>query len=190
MVKLSGNSVVVLLLLTVLVGCSRWATPTEPVDESDTPTEYQLGAGDRIDLVVYEEPYLSRNYLVDDTGKISLPLVGPFDVRGLTLRQTEQALVRILADRLKIREPRAAVNMVDYRPVFIMGEVSAPGSYPFVSGMTVLSAVATAGGYTVRGKSEGINIVRMRDPDRAPKLAGEYTLLEPGDVVKIPERFF
>ena len=141
-------------------------------------------------MVVYEEPLMSRNYLVDDTGIVSLPLVGPFQLEGLTLRETEQALVEVLSERLKIKEPRASVNIVEYRPVFIMGEVNDPGSYPYVSGMTVLSAVAIAGGYTTRARNKEINIVRISDPAKTPKLAAESTLLEPGDIVKVPERFF
>lgn len=180
-----------ILALLALSACNMLATrATEPIDGGSAPVEYQLGPGDRIDIVIYEEPLLSRNYLVDDTGVVSLPVIGPFKLEGMTLRQTEAALVEMLGEQLKVKDPRVSVNIVDYRPVFIMGEVTQPGSYPYVSGMTVLSAVAIAGGYTTRAQNDGINIVRVSDPDRAPKLADEYTLLAPGDIVKIPERFF
>ena len=80
--------------------------------------------------------------------------------------------------------------MLNYRPFYILGEVNKPGSYPYVSGMTVLNAVAIAGGFSYRARSARIIIIRASDPERSDRLAKENTIVLPGDVIKVPERFF
>ena len=110
---------------------------------------YTLDSGDRLRVVVFGQDGLSNTYIVDATGKITLPLIGPVSARGCTTTQ----LARVIADRLRngfVREPHVAIEVETYRPFFILGEVLAPGQYPYVPNMTVETAVAIAGGFTPR----------------------------------------
>ena len=76
------------------------------------------------------------------------------------------------------------------RPFYIIGEVNQPGSYPYVNGMSVLTAVAVAGGYTYRAKQDRVILTRANDPQRRRYRASPDTPVLPGDVVEVPERLF
>lgn len=151
--------------------------------------EYRLGSGDRVRVTVFNEPTLSGEFAVDGSGVVSLPLVGEVPVGGMTLRQAERTMeARFLEGYL--RQPRVSIDVLNYRPFYILGEVKAPGSYPFVNGMTVLNAVALAGGFTYRARESRITIIRGNDTSRVPEDATAETTVLPGDIIKVPERFF
>ena len=153
------------------------------------PLGYVLGTGDRVRVTVFGEPDLSGEFEIDATGKVSLPLVGDIRIGGQQLRQSEQ----IVADRLAqgyLANPRVNIEVLNYRPFYIIGEVNQPGSYPYVNGMSVLTAVAVAGGYTYRAKQDRVIIMRANDPQRRRYRAAPDTPVLPGDVVEVPERLF
>jgi polysaccharide export outer membrane protein len=170
------------------------AQATQSVDSSSsastaTPTRaaYQLGTGDQLRIIVFGEEDLSGEFQVDDTGAVSIPLVGDVTARGQTLRSFEAAVREKLTEGY-LKDPRVSVQVLNYRPFYIIGEVENDGEYPFVSGMHVLNAVAVAGGFTYRANTSKVFITRG---DQEYEFIVKPDLrLEPGDVIRVPERFF
>ena len=151
--------------------------------------EYTLGTGDRLQITVFGHEDLSSELAISETGTVSLPLAGGLNLAGLTVRQAEQAVV----DALKpdyLLNPKVSVEVLNYRPFYILGEVQAPGAYPYVTGMTVTEAVALGGGFTYRAKKEKMVIIRATDPARTEQPISVTDVVLPGDVVKVLERFF
>lgn len=152
------------------------------------PEAYHLGAGDKLRITVYQEEEISGEYEVDSSGNVSLKLIGPVSAINHTLPE----LVKIIEEKLRdgyLLNPRVAIDVLNYRPFYVLGEVNSPGSFPYVAGMTVLKAIALAGGYTFRARTSKIELFRANEPDKAV-LVDQNTLLLPGDIIKIKERFF
>ena len=150
---------------------------------------YKLGSGDKIRVTVFGHEDLSGEFEVDGSGNVSLPLIRNIKAEGLTPGQLEQ----VVAERLSpdyLVNPRVSVEVLNYRPFYIYGEVTKPGSYPFVNGMTVVNAVAMAGGFTYRARTSKVRIIRGNDPSRTPQDADKDTPVLPGDVIEVPERYF
>ncbi len=151
--------------------------------------DYLLGPGDLLRVVVFGHEDLSGEFEVKGSGHVSLPLIREVQAEGLTLRQFEQAVI----DSLKpdfLLNPRVSVDVLNYRPFYIIGEVKRPGSYPYVNGMTVVNAIALAGGYTYRAKENDVLITRARDAANKQEPADHQTVVLPGDVIEVPERFW
>ncbi len=172
--------------LTLVISIPAMA---EPAGSKSLHDVYRLGSGDRLRITVFGESDLSGEFEVDGSGSTSLPLLGDVRAAGLSLRQFEQHLVELLADGYLV-EPRVNLEVLNYRPFYILGEVRSPGKYAFVSGITVLNAVAMAGGYSHRARRGRAEIVRGGNPENTVKNAPETTMVLPGDTIRIPERFF
>lgn len=153
-------------------------------------SDYVLGSGDQLRVTIFGQEDLSGEFSVSSTGVISMPLIGDVKSGGLTIKQLEEAIENSLRpDYLK--NPRVSVEVINFRPFFIIGEVNNPGSYPFRPGMTVVNAVAMAGGYTYRARKNRFEIRRAQSKQRADKEdANEMTAVWPGDVIRVLERFF
>jgi protein involved in polysaccharide export with SLBB domain len=150
---------------------------------------YRLGAGDKLRVTVFDEKDLSGIFDVNDQGNIALPLIGPVRVGGRTISEVEDDITTLYGkDYLK--NPRVNVEVLNYRPFFILGEVRAPNSYPYVVGMTVLNAVALAGGYTPRADTGGIVIKRANAPSAGEQRIDENAVVLPGDIIRVPERIW
>lgn len=161
--------------------------PAFSAEEVDTT--YRLGSGDKVRVTVFGQADMSGEFSVTGSGEISLPFVGKLKAGGLTVTELELAIADVLQpDYLK--NPRVSVEVLNFRPFDIIGEVSRPGSYPYRSGMTVLNAVAMAGGFTYRAKQEEFFIKRAANAERAKEAAGPGTLVLPGDLIEVRERFF
>ncbi|MDQ8729775.1 polysaccharide biosynthesis/export family protein [Bradyrhizobium sp. LHD-71] len=163
---------------------SYYASRPEPGSPS-----YRLGPTDRIRLKVYGEGDITGDYEVDSAGYVSVPLAGRVKAAGLTTRQLENAIAAALSQGM-LKDPRVNVEVANYRPFFILGEVKRAGEYPYKAGLTVLDAVASAGGYTYRA-NEGKVVIR-----RAGSVVEEIYPLDapvmvfPGDNIRVPERWF
>lgn len=151
-------------------------------------TLYTLGSGDRLKVTVYGEADLSGEFQVDGAGGVSFPLIGQVLVKGLSLRQLEQRLVEKLKDGY-LTNPRVSLEVLNYRPFYILGEVSKPGQYEYVSGITLYNAVAMAGGYTYRARQNKAQITRG-NPEKVIEGSDHATIILPGDIINIQERFF
>lgn len=150
---------------------------------------YRLDAGDKLRIVVFGQDGLTNAYQVGANGTITMPLIGPVGARGLT---TGELSGRIAA-RLRqgyIREPHVAVEVETYRPFFILGEVSAPGQYPYVPNMTAEAAVAIAGGFTPRAFRSQVELSRPAPGGMVRANVPVTTLLKPGDTIVVSERWF
>ncbi len=148
----------------------------------------QVGPGDKIKLTVFGEEDLSGEFEIDNTGSLAIPLVGEINVRGLTPREVERKVAHVL-DSGYLKNPRVNIEVLNFRPFFILGEVNKPGSYPYANEMTVINAVALGGGYTTRAKTGQIIVRRAATPDKEEWI-GEDALVYPGDVLRVDERFF
>jgi polysaccharide export outer membrane protein len=151
---------------------------------------YRLGAGDQVRVITYGETQLSGEFRVDDQGRIAIPLLGGVPAAGLTPQQLEEALVRQLRQRNLLRDPSVSVEVLAYRPIFVLGEIAKPGQYPYQPGMTVLTSAAVAGGFTYRAVQDYASVTRTMNGQATEGVAAPNAFLAPGDVVKIFERRF
>lgn len=155
---------------------------------SDQPA-YILGPGDKVRVTVYDEPDLSGELDVSDQGTVSLPLIGSINVSGKSLDDVQSEITDKYEEKYLI-DPQVSVDVLNYRPFFILGEVRAPGSYQYMAGMTVLNAIALAGGYTPRARKSQIKITRDNVSPDFRDLVGEDEPVMPGDVLTVAERLF
>ena len=150
---------------------------------------YQLGSGDQIKVTVYGEDDLSGEFELDGSGTISMPLIGAVTLGNQILTNAETLIVEKLADGYLIN-PRVSIEVLNYRPFYILGEVKEPGSYAYVSGMTVLNAVALASGFTYRASESKIEVTRKVDGEEVKMRIEVTAAVLPGDIIRVPERFF
>lgn len=158
-------------------------------DHSPRQGAYKLDTGDRLRVFVYGQPNLSRIYNVDQSGNISVPLIGNLRARGLTTPQLEGAIRSRLAQGL-VRDPQVTVDVQQNRPFFILGEVRTPGQFPYVTGMTAEMAVAIAGGFGERANERKVRLTRRAGGFNEVIDVPTDTEIEPGDTIYVYERFF
>jgi polysaccharide biosynthesis/export protein VpsN len=150
---------------------------------------YRLGAGDRVRVTVFRHVDLSGEFQLDGEGFFAMPLVGEIQGGGLNSRQLETEIEKRLKDGGYLVNPQVGVEVLNYRPFYIIGEVNNPGSYQYVNGMTVINAVALAGGFTYRA-DQG-DIVINRGGSQGPEVEAMLdTEVLPGDIINVTERFF
>ena len=148
--------------------------------------DYRMGSGDKLKVTVFGQPNMSGEFSVAGDGNVSLPFIGSIKAGGRTVRDLERAIVsRLKPDYLK--NPRVSVEVLNFRPFDIIGEVQKPGSYPYRDGMTIINAIAMAGGFTYRAKENEFRIKRAGG--RTIKAARD-TKVRPGDVIEVLERYF
>jgi len=150
---------------------------------------YRLDAGDRLRIVVYGQEGLTNTYAIDAGGSITMPLIGAVTARG----RTPAGLATEITGKLRngyIREPSVAVEIEAYRPFFILGEVAAPGQYPYVPNMSVESAVAIAGGFSPRARRDRVTLTHTDAGGSVRAIVPLGTPLSPGDTVLVGERWF
>lgn len=180
------------LALAALAACSTGPAMNQPQDVAPTGVgmnSYRLGAGDGIKVTVYDEPDLSGNFVVDGDGQITMSLIGQVEVGGLTLSEASNKLEVKLKDGW-LRDPKVTAELVKGRPYYILGEVNKPGEYPFVSGLTVMNAIASAGDFTYRADKNRILIKNADSPVEREVDLTPTTAVKPGDTIRIRERLF
>jgi polysaccharide export outer membrane protein len=165
---------------------SAAATAAQAVADAQS---YKLDTGDKVKVVVYGEDDLSGDFDVDGSGNVRLPLVGVVHAAGLTQKEFEQAVSAKLSQGYLLN-PKVSVQVTNYRPFTILGEVNKPGEYPFENGMTALNAVAIGGGYTYRANEDSVYIRRKNSAKEVEYPADDKTLVFPGDTVRVAERIF
>jgi polysaccharide export outer membrane protein len=188
-----------LVAALALAGCMGRTAPVAVAPYASAPmayaepvrvdTAYHLDTGDKLRVVVYGQEGLTNTYAIDAGGSITMPLIGAVPARG----RTPAGLAAEIGGRLRggfIREPSVAVEVEAYRPFFILGEVAAPGQYPYVPNMTVESAVAIAGGFSPRALRERVTVTHTDGSGTARYVVPPGTSISPGDTVLIGERWF
>ncbi|UNE49319.1 polysaccharide export protein [Aquisalinus flavus] len=151
--------------------------------------DYKLGSGDKLRVIVFEEEGLTGEFQVDGSGLVSMPLIGEIRAAGQTVRQFEVSV----ADALRgayLRDPRVSAEVLDFRPYYILGEVNRPGTYPYISGLTVFNAVATAEGFTYRANQRHVYIRRAGENEEQRHPLNSTIQVNPGDTIRIGERIF
>ena len=177
------------LLLLGIAACARPGSEL-PILPAPADHAYRLGAGDQLRVITFGEEKLTDDFRVNDSGTLSLPLVGSLQATGLTTGELENSLRTALAKAKLLNDPSVAIEVIAYRPIFILGEVSHPGQFPYQPGMTVVTAVAVAGGFTYRAVDDYVAVVRSLDGKPVEGRASRQSLLLPGDVVTVFERRF
>jgi polysaccharide biosynthesis/export protein VpsN len=150
---------------------------------------YKLGPGDALRVTVFRHEDLSGEFSLDGEGYFAMPLVGEILGGGRTARQLESEIEGALKSEGYLIDPQVSIEVLNYRPFYIIGEVNQPGSFEYVNGMTVINAVALAGGYTYRADQD--DIIISRGGSNGPKIqALPDTEVLPGDIIEVTERFF
>jgi protein involved in polysaccharide export with SLBB domain len=156
---------------------------------AEASNRYRLGAGDRLRVTVFGEDKLSGEFAVAGGGAMSFPLLGDIPVGGMTLVEFTQMLTKRLATGY-LRDPRVTAEIINMRPVYILGEVMRPGEHAFVDGMSVYAAVAKAGGFTYRANQKIVFIRRENETVERRIPLTSATQVAPGDTIRIAQRFF
>jgi protein involved in polysaccharide export with SLBB domain len=183
----------VLLVSLPLAGCytdyGPVAASPEPV-LNPTTVAIRLQQGDALKIVVYGEEALTGSYTINPAGEITMPLVGRMKAAGLTKSELERQITNRYSNGKYLQDPKVTVDVTNYRPIYVLGEVLRPGSYPYTAELNVLTAITVAGGFTYRGSR---NSVFIQHPGQV--VWQEYPLsasvaIAPGDLIRVPERYF
>jgi protein involved in polysaccharide export with SLBB domain len=175
-----------------LGGCLRDYGPvvSDSVPVAPLSVASRLQTGDQLKIIIFGEDSLSGIYDISPAGTISMPLIGTVTAVGRTAEEVQRAITRAYANGKFLQEPKVTVSVASFRPFYIFGEVLTPGKYAYTDGLDILGAVATAGGFTYRASRASVLI---RHPGE--EVWQEYSLaapqqIEPGDVIRIPERYY
>jgi polysaccharide export outer membrane protein len=150
---------------------------------------YQLGPGDKLAITVFNQEDLTGEYSINGAGRFSMPFIGSVQAKGLTIME----LTDLIVNKLKpdyLLNPRVSIEVINFRPFYIIGEVKSPNAYPYVEGMTYLNAVAIAGGYTYRAKKGYAMVRRNEDEDGEEEKVDMTSNVRAGDIIRIVERMF
>jgi polysaccharide export outer membrane protein len=178
-----------LCIATLLAGCASGTGRLPVLPNDQHGAVYLLGAGDSLRITVFGEPDLSGTFKISDNGALVMPLVGQVSAQGLSVPELQKRLVGQLNVKA-VKSPDVTIQVEEYRPFFILGEVKNPGSYPYVPDMTVLTAVAIAGGFTFRASQDEVSVTRKRNGAPIEARARRDARVLPGDVVYVFERHF
>lgn len=176
------------LLSATLAACGPRVMPPD-VLQASLNEPYMLSTGDKLRIIVFGQDSLSNIYAVDAAGRISMPLIGLVEARGLTTAHLERAIEAKLRGGF-LREPKVSVEVDTHRPFFILGEVTNSGQYQFVNNMTIQTAVAIAGGYSPRAARSYAEVTRAVNGDLVTVNVPVTTPIRPGDTVVVKERYF
>jgi polysaccharide export outer membrane protein len=165
------------------------STPAAAQGQQAASGAYTLGPTDRIRLKVYGEADISGEYEIDSNGFASIPLAGRIKAAGLTTGQLERSVAAALSKGI-VRDPRVNIEIALYRPYYILGEVKKSGEYPYRIGMTILDAVASAGGFTYRANESKVFLRRAGGMTEEVYPLDAPVRVFPGDNIRIPERYF
>jgi polysaccharide export outer membrane protein len=194
MSRLIGLVSALFTLIALAVAPAATAAPpaaVAPVPQAAAQQDgaYRLGPTDKVRVMVYGEEQLTGEFTVGSNGAISFPLIGEVAAQGLTPRDLQGALEAKLGAGY-LREPKVAVEVLTYRPFYILGEVNKPGEYPYSTGLTVLKAVATAQGFTYRANRGRVFVRHAGDKSEQKLELSGTTTVQPGDTIRIAERYF
>ncbi len=161
-----------------------------PPLESTGAVEVKLAPGDKVSIVVQDLDTMSGEYIIDETGSVSLPLVDRVDAAGLSYVEMQRAIAAQLVAADVLKNPNVTVQPLELRPIYIMGEVRRPGEYAFRQGLTVFAAVSMAGGYTYRARTDEVAVTRIVNDQPTTAVATEDSVILPGDRIRVYERWF
>ncbi len=174
-------------LAAALGGCTDRMPLSEPIPALSGP--YRLDTGDKLRVVVYDQPSLTNLYEVDQSGQISVPLIGDVSARNTSTDELAQRIRTRLASAY-LRDPNVTVEVSEYRPFFVLGEVNAPGEYTYVPGITAETAIAKAGGFSDRANKRTVRVSRTVNGSMVESRMPVVEPIRPGDTIYVPESLF
>lgn len=183
------RAVLVAFLLLFQVACAP-SIASAPSLPAASGSAYRLGTGDEVRITVYGFDPLGGAYIVNDQGAVSLPLAGSIALAGKTLAEAEATVAATLVEKQVAVSPSVSVQVLKYRPFFVLGEVQKPGSYSYQPGMSVLQAISIAGGYTFRAERKTYGINRTVNGAVVKGKVDEAAQIQPGDTVIVYEAWF
>jgi polysaccharide biosynthesis/export protein len=184
-----NHTLITLLMSLVLSACATRPLVSPDFFGTEGRESYTLAGGDRLRIIVFGQDSLSNSYSVDGSGRISMPLIGLIEAQG----RTTHALARQIEARMRegyLREPKVSVEVEQYRPFFVLGEVTTSGQFPYVNNMTVQTAVAIAGGFSPRANRNYAELTRAHMGETYVVEVPLTTPVRPGDTIVIKERYF
>lgn len=181
----------VLAIIALTASCSNDLSSLDSLPPAPT-VAYRLGPGDEVRVSI---PGLTpadpgTSYVINDRGQIALPILGDVAASGKTVPELQTSIAQDLIQRQLLNSPTVSVQPVKLRPFYVLGEVKNPGEYQYRAGMSVLAAVSVAGGYTFRAEQGGVAITRTVDGRQVVGRASERDMIQPGDTVRIYEKWF
>jgi protein involved in polysaccharide export with SLBB domain len=176
-----------------LAACDGDSTPIVPMAAAGggSPGDSnKLGPNDRLRITVFGQPTLTGEYTLDGNGVLAFPLIGNVPANGVTTSQLQQAIAAKLKPDYMLN-PNVSAEVITRRPFYVIGEVQKPGSYPYVSDMTAVNAIAMAGGFTRRARKNDFYIRRLDKDGKVVRIeANVGTVLQAGDTLEVRERLF
>ncbi len=151
--------------------------------------EYRLGPGDRLSVVVFGQPDLSGEFVIDGTGNVTIPLIGQVKANGLIVTELQDAIALPLDEKYVV-DPRISIEVINYRPFYVLGEVNSPGRYDYINGLDLRQAIAMAGGFNRRGLQSVVKLIRDVEEGRVEYQADLDSLVLPGDTIEAVRRVF
>ncbi len=172
----------------------------EQVPDSSVKIAGALGAGDLIDIKVYQEVDLTGAYRVSIEGTIDFPLCGKVTIAGQTSSRVADMITECLA-RGFLKNPQVSVLLKESnsKKVFVFGEVQKPGTFAYDDNMSIIQAITVAGGFTKTAAKNNASVTRLvAGQEKKIRVAVEDIgvgrepnfLLKPGDIIFVPESFF
>lgn len=168
---------------------ARAQAPTVLADVGKVSSDYRLGPGDKLKMTVFGNQDVSGEAVIDPQGKVAVPLLGQVQAGGQTVADVQKTITDAL-NKDYIVDPKVTIEVLNYRPFFILGEVNKPGSYFYIAGLNLRQAVAIGGGYTRRARTSEALIHRIGGNGEETITANPETLILPGDTVDVPRRLF
>ncbi|MHB8885737.1 MAG: polysaccharide biosynthesis/export family protein [Methylovirgula sp.] len=181
-------SIIFCLIGLQVAGCQTDFGPVSTQPDPEATTHVALQAGNKIKVAVYGEPDLTGVYDIAPDGTVTLPLAGTIKAAGRSRAALQRAITRKYS--AKMQDPQVTVEVVEFRPFYVMGEIATPGQYPYRSGLNALTAISTAGGLTYRASRSEIFIQHAGEHVWHEHALTSSVLIEPGDLIRIPERYF
>ena len=188
-----------ILMIAPLAICNAGTAMAQPQPGATAPTlqspstmddpSYRLGPGDKLQITTFGEASLTGTFEVSGSGYVAIPLVGQVKAQGLSTVEFGHQVEAALREGY-LKNPNVSVEVLNYRPFFILGEVNKPGEYPFTNGLTVLNAVATANGFTYRANTRSVFIKRANEAAEHSIDLSPTTPVNPGDTIRVKERYF
>ncbi|MFM9976609.1 MAG: polysaccharide biosynthesis/export family protein [Sphingomonadaceae bacterium] len=176
---------IMLALLMLCAACTTLPDLAPPMPSSI----YKLGTGDRLRITVFGEPALTGEFALDGGGAIAYPLLGNVVAGDKSTLELGNEITARLGEAY-VRNPRVSVEVLNYRPVYVLGEVARPGEFPFVEGLSAFALIAKAGGFTYRANRKVLFVRHEKDTaEKAYALTGSLAI-RPGDTVRVGERYF
>jgi protein involved in polysaccharide export with SLBB domain len=189
--RVAPRALALVFSFACLTACATGAPAMAQGSAAPVPhvSEYRLGPGDKLRVAVFGREELTGEFTIGAQGRISYPLIGEVEAAGHTVPEFSANLTEQLRSGY-VRDPILSVEVAEYRPFYILGEVNRPGAYPYTPGMTVMGAVATAGGFTYRANSRRAFIQRPGETSERSVQLTSSTVIQAGETIRIPERLF